>query len=39
MVKKSIKKAVKAKKGKRYACNVCGLAVTVDRACGCVDTL
>jgi len=26
------------KKGDVYECNVCGLAVRVDAACGCVDT-
>ncbi len=30
------KKAVK--KGEVYQCGVCGLAVTVDEVCGCVDT-
>jgi len=34
-VKKVSKKAVK--KGDRYQCDVCGLAVTVDKACGCAD--
>lgn len=37
MVKRA-KKAAKAKKGKGYTCSVCGLAVTVDNICGCVDT-
>jgi hypothetical protein len=42
-VKKGAKKAVKkvAKKGVKrgdvYKCGVCGLAVTVDEVCGCVD--
>ena len=35
------KKAATAKKkvakGDTYACEVCGLAVTVDEVCGCVD--
>jgi hypothetical protein len=38
--KKSAKKAVgksKTKTGDMYACQVCGLAVTVDETCGCVD--
>ncbi len=26
------------KEGNRYVCGVCGLAVTVDTACGCVET-
>jgi hypothetical protein len=33
--KKVSKKAVK--KGDVYKCTVCGLAVTVDEVCGCVD--
>ncbi|MBT9130906.1 MAG: hypothetical protein DDT41_01202 [candidate division WS2 bacterium] len=33
------KKATKtAKKGSRYTCDACGLVVTVDNVCGCVDT-
>ena len=37
--KKAVKKATKksVKKGDVYKCNVCGLAVTVDEVCGCVD--
>lgn len=35
-VSKVGKKAVK--KGDRYECGICGIAVTVDEACGCVDT-
>jgi len=27
----------KVKSGDRYACEVCGLVVSVDEACGCVD--
>jgi hypothetical protein len=42
-VKKVVKKVAKAspkgiKKGDSYKCSVCGLAVTVDELCGCVDT-
>ena len=37
MTRKSSAKILKAKKGSRYACRVCGLLVTVDKACGCVD--
>jgi hypothetical protein len=42
-VKKAVKKVAKVskkgiKKGAGYACSVCGLAVTVDEVCGCVDT-
>ena len=39
-VKKAIKKVAKksVKKGDVYKCGVCGLAVTVDEICGCVDT-
>ncbi|MGZ3749439.1 MAG: hypothetical protein ACXVCD_19035 [Pseudobdellovibrionaceae bacterium] len=36
VAKKVAKKAVK--KGDVYKCGVCGLAVTVDEVCGCVDT-
>lgn len=38
MVKKSRKGTTKGKKGSRYSCNVCGLMVSVDNICGCVDT-
>ena len=37
MVKKSAKKTARGKKGNRYTCEVCGLIVTVDSACGCAD--
>ncbi len=42
-VKKAVKKVAKAskkgiKRGDAYKCSVCGLAVTVDEICGCVDT-
>ncbi len=33
--KKAVKKAMK--KGDKYVCGVCGMAVTVDKACGCTD--
>ncbi len=33
--KASIKKTKGVKKGTKYACEVCGLVVSVDRACGC----
>ena len=38
--KKALKKVAKkvVKKGDVYKCDVCGLAVTVDNVCGCVDT-
>jgi len=46
-VKKAAKKPVKklmrrgtksaVKKGAAYSCSVCGLAVTVDEVCGCID--
>ena len=32
------KSDAKISKGAAYACHVCGLVVTVDRVCGCVDT-
>ncbi len=37
--KKEVKKVAKrsVKKGDVYKCSVCGLAVTVDEVCGCVD--
>ena len=42
-VKKAVKKVAKVskkgiKKGAGYKCGVCGLAVTVDEVCGCIDT-
>ncbi len=38
-VKKTKKKVAKkgVKKGDAYQCGVCGLVVTVDEVCGCVD--
>lgn len=36
--KKTAKKAAGIKEGNRYACSVCGIAVTVDTACGCTET-
>jgi hypothetical protein len=41
VAKKTAKKAVargRTKEGDAYVCGVCGLAVTVDEECGCVDT-
>ncbi|MDD5439765.1 MAG: hypothetical protein PHS37_06235 [Candidatus Omnitrophica bacterium] len=32
---KSAKKELKMKKGEKYVCDSCGMAVTVDRACEC----
>lgn len=39
-VKKPSKKAQtkRLKQGDRYECSVCGLVVTIDEECGCVDT-
>ena len=41
-VKKSVKpvgkKKKEVKKGDKYSCDVCGLVVSVDEACGCIDT-
>jgi hypothetical protein len=37
-VKRTAKKTAGVKEGSRYSCGVCGLAVTVDTACGCVET-
>lgn len=36
MKKRTKKRAQKAKKS-GYGCSVCGLAITVDNICGCVD--
>ncbi len=42
MAKKAVAKRSGAKKsvqkGDAYKCGVCGLAITVDEVCGCVDT-
>lgn len=40
IVKKSVKRGMKkeVKKGDVYKCGVCGIAVSVDENCGCVDT-
>ena len=43
MAKKAVKKVAKAskkgvKKGDAYACSVCGLVISVDEVCGCIDT-
>ncbi len=35
--KNSETKKTGAKKGTKYACSECGMVVTVDQACGCVD--
>ncbi len=37
--KKATKKTArpKMKKGAKYQCGVCGIAVTVDEVCGCVE--
>ncbi len=32
------KSTPKLKEGDRYECTVCGLVVTVDELCGCVET-
>jgi len=36
VTQKGSKKSVK--KGEQYRCTVCGLAITVDEICGCIDT-
>jgi hypothetical protein len=36
--RKTAGKKAAMKEGSRYVCGVCGLAVTVDTACGCVET-
>jgi hypothetical protein len=33
--RRTTKKTIK--KGDRYACNICGVAVRIDEVCGCVD--
>lgn len=38
VAKKTVKKAAGVKAGSKYVCGVCGLAVTVDTACGCATT-
>lgn len=47
VAKKSIKKVLSKKstvpskkitKGTKYTCNVCGLIVSIDRECGCIET-
>ena len=35
---KSVKKTKGVKKGDKYVCGVCGLAVSVDKVCGCIET-
>jgi hypothetical protein len=34
--KREVKKS--SMKGQRYECSVCGLAVSIDEDCGCVET-
>lgn len=39
MTKKAKKQTTKKKQEKqKYTCEVCGLVVSVDESCGCVDT-
>jgi hypothetical protein len=35
--KKGTKKTRKMRKGTKYTCRECGLVVTIDEVCGCVD--
>ena len=35
--KKATSRKKRVSKGESYACEVCGLVVTVDEACGCAD--
>lgn len=37
MKRRCVRKA-KAKKGNRYSCSLCGLVITVDNPCDCVQT-
>jgi len=34
---KAVSKKKVAKKGDKYVCGVCGMVVSVDTACGCMD--
>jgi hypothetical protein len=36
--KQAVGKSKKVTKGDSFVCEVCGLAVTVDESCGCVET-
>ncbi len=38
MARKKTKRASRVKKGTRYVCGECGLVVSVNEPCGCVDT-
>lgn len=38
VAKKAGSKKPAIKKGSKFACSECGIVVTVDEACGCVDT-
>jgi hypothetical protein len=37
LAKKSITKEKTMKKGSKFACRTCGLVVSVDEVCGCVE--
>ncbi len=37
MTKTAKKTTKKTKKGAKYECSVCGVAVTIDEVCGCMD--
>lgn len=37
MANKGKTKAKKAVRGDKYSCQVCGMVVTVDEVCGCMD--
>lgn len=37
-VKRSRKSPARVTEGQGYVCTVCGLSVTVDEECGCIDT-
>lgn len=37
-VKRSRKSSAPVREGQGYVCSVCGLSVTVDEECGCIDT-
>lgn len=37
ITKKTSTKKASMKKGSKYSCSVCGLVVSIDEVCGCVD--
>lgn len=37
VTKKAVEDQPVIKKGSKFACQVCGFAITVDRVCGCIE--